>query len=117
MKIKIAMFLIVFAFPFAAHSACSGSGNFYTCNDASGNSYNVSKYGNQTQVNGYNYNTGSNWSQHSNTVGNTTYENGTAANGNTWNGTIQKNGNMTTYSGTDSRGNSYYKTCGPAGCY
>lgn len=40
------------------------SGSMYSCYDYNtGNSYNVSKIGNQTHVNGYNSNTGSSWSQ------------------------------------------------------
>jgi len=41
------------AVSFSAHADCYGTGSNYFCNDASGNSYNVSKYGNSTQVNGY----------------------------------------------------------------
>ncbi len=99
----------------ATFASCYGSGSFYTCNDASGNSYNVQKYGNTTNMQGYNASTGSNWSQNSQTIGNTTYINGNS-NGNGWNQTIQTMPGMTTYSGTDSRGNSFYRTCTAYGC-
>ena len=98
-----------------ANATCFGSANMYTCNDASGNSYNVQKYGNTTNVQGYNSGTGSSWNQTSNTMGNTTFING-STNGNSWNQTIQTMPGMTTYSGTDSRGNSFNKTCTAFGC-
>lgn len=99
-----------------AQAACVGSGSFYTCNDSSGNSYNVNRYGNTTQVYGSNANTGSTWSQNSTTMGNTTFHNGTAANGNSWSGTTQSYGGITTHQGIDSRGNTYSKTCTAYGC-
>lgn len=72
-----------------AHAECYGSDSYQTCYDYNtGNQYNVSRYGNTTQVSGYNMNTGSSWSQNSQTIG-----------------------NNTTYSGTDSNGNSFYKNC------
>ena len=43
-------------------------------------------------------------------IGNTTYHNGTAANGNTWSGTSTTIGNTTYHNGTDSRGNPYSST-------
>jgi hypothetical protein len=97
-------------------AACVGSNAFSTCTDDSGNSYSVQRFGNQTFMNGYNAGTGSNWSEHSTTMGNTTYLNGQAGNGNSWNETEQHIGNMEIRSGTDSNGNSFYSTCGPLGC-
>lgn len=76
-----------------AMAACYGSGNFYSCNDASGNNYSVQRYGNMTTMQGYNSNTGSNWSQNSYDYGSST---------------------MTT--GRDSRGNSWSQTCNSWGC-
>lgn len=102
---------------------CYGTDSYQTCYDNNtGNQYNISRYGNTTQVDGYNANTGSSWSQTSNTYGNTTYQNGYDSNGNNWNQTIQNYGNSTTYSGIDSQGNSFYKTCttnydGSKNCY
>lgn len=101
----------------AAHAGCYGSSSYYSCSDASGNSYNVQKYGNSTNTQGYNAGTGSAWSQNSQTIGGTTYQRGTDSDGNSWNQTIRKSGGSTTYSGTDSDGNSYYKTCNKFGCY
>jgi hypothetical protein len=69
-------------------ATCFGSGAFQTCNDNSGNSYTVQRYGNQTNMSGFNAQTGSTWSQHSMTLGNTTYHNG-ITNGNSWNMTDQ----------------------------
>src|SRR5690554_4138984 len=88
-----------FAAPYSI-AACVGSGSFQTCTDNSGNSYSVQRIGNTTITNGYNSNTGSNWSQTSNTIGNTTIHNGTSSNGNNWHGTTQNIGNMQIHSGT-----------------
>ena len=57
-----------------ASASCYGWGYFITCSD--GNTY--STFGNTTY--GYNYNTGSNWSQ--STLGGSTY--GIDASGNYW---------------------------------
>ena len=100
----------------AAQAACYGTGAYQTCMDNSGNTYNVQRYGNTTQVQGTNSATGSSWNQTSQTYGNTTYQSGNASNGNSWNQTIQTMPGMTTHSGTDSRGNSFYKTCTAYGC-
>jgi len=98
-------------------AVCVGGAAYQTCNDASGNSYSVSRYGNTTQVNGYNGNTGSQWSQTSQTLGNSTYTNGTAANGASWNETQTNYGNgMRSINGTDSNGNSFSKMCTAYGC-
>lgn len=114
MKQYVVGALLTFAV-LAANANCFGSANMYTCNDASGNSYNVQKFGNTTNVQGYNSATGSSWNQSSNTLGNTTYING-SSNGRAWNETIQTMPGMTTYSGTDSRGNSFNRTCTAFGC-
>ncbi len=98
-----------------ASATCYGSANSYSCNDLSGNSYNVQKYGNTTNMQGYNAGTGSSWSQNSQTYGNTTHIQGNS-NGNSWNQTIQTMPGMTTYSGTDSRGNYFNRTCTAFGC-
>jgi hypothetical protein len=80
-------------------------------------SYNIQRFGNQTNMQGYNAGTGNSWSQNSMTLGNSTYINGQASDGSSWNENIQHFGNTTTYSGTDSNGNSFNRTCGPLGCY
>lgn len=100
----------------AAFAACVGSGSFQTCTDGSGNHYNVNRFGNMTSVQGYNSNTGSSWNQHSTTLGNTTFHNGTSADGGSWNGTSTRIGNTIFNSGTDSDGNPYSSTCSQYGC-
>jgi hypothetical protein len=94
---------------------CYGSATSYNCNDASGNSYNVQKYGNSTNMQGSNAGTGSTWTQNSQTYGNTTQIQGNT-NGNSWNQTIQTMPGMTIQSGTDSSGRSFNKTCTAFGC-
>lgn len=107
----------IVAFTSAANAACYGSSSYQNCTDDYGNSYSVQRYGNTTQLNGYNSQTGSSWNQNSQTIGNTTYHNGTSADGNNWNMTQQRIGNNTFYSGTDSNGNSINKTCNQFGCF
>lgn len=101
----------------STHAACYGSGAYQTCNDNAGNSYNVQRFGNTTQVQGTNAQTGSNWNQTTQTIRNTTFHNGTAADGSSWNGTSQNIGGTTFHRGTDSDGNAYSKTCNAHGCY
>jgi hypothetical protein len=98
-----------------ANATCFGSNSFQSCNDNSGNSYTVQRFGNQTMMNGYNGNTGSMWSQNSMTFGNTTLHNG-FTNGNPWNMTDQRMGTMRSIYGTDSRGNSFNYLCTQFGC-
>ena len=96
------------AFSAAVSATCTGTDSFQTCYDAtSGNSYQVQRYGNTTQMNGYNAGTGSTWNQTSQTIGNTTFHNGTSADGSSWNSTQQEIGGTTFYNGTDSQGNSF----------
>lgn len=107
--------LIIAAVAPSAFASCVGSASFQTCTDASGNSYNVQRFGNSTYMTGHSDN-GSSWSQNSNTIGNTTYHNGTAADGNSWSGTTTRIGSTTFHSGTDSDGNSYSSSCNQYGC-
>lgn len=133
--------LVLTAFaPNVALADCYGSERYKTCTDQNGNSYTVQKYGNSTQVQGYNYETGNSWSQSTNRVGNssyttgydaegnswsqntrrignTTYQDGYDSDGNSYNGTIRSNGSSRTYQGIDSDGNYYHKTCTAYGCY
>jgi len=113
---SIALIVLASATAFAANASCFGSSNIYSCNDQNGNTYNVQKFGNTTNMQGYNASTGSTWSQNSQTYGNSTFIQGNS-NGNSWNQTIQTMPGMTTYSGTDSSGNSFHKTCTAYGCY
>ncbi len=101
----------------AAFAGCFGTGAYQTCTDNSGNTYNVQRFGNSANVQGFNPNTGSSWSQNSNTIGNTTYHNGYSADGESWNGTSTNIGGTTYNSGTDSDGNYYQSTCNQYGCY
>lgn len=116
-KDAIVMGLAALFISTAASAACVGSGSLYTCNDMSGNQYNVQKYGNMTHVRGYNAQTGSDWNQTSNTYGNTTVTQGTAANGNSWNSTETNLGGGTRIiNGTDSNGQPFSTTCTQFGC-
>lgn len=100
-----------------AAAACFGTGSLQTCYDESGNSYSVSRFGNNTIVNGHNSRTGSSWSQQSSTFGNTTYHSG-QTNGQSWNATDQRLGNMRMIYGTDSNGNHFNYSCDAFGnCY
>jgi hypothetical protein len=101
---------------FVANASCIGSDAFKTCTDSSGNSYNVQRYGNTTNVQGTNAENGSSWKQTSSTYGNTTQTTGTAANGQSWNSTTISSPGMTQQFGTDSQGNSFSKTCTQFGC-
>lgn len=106
---KVISFFILMAMSAMSWAGCTGSSTYYTCSDDSGNTYSVNKIGNYTMTQGHNYNTGASWNSTSNTIGNTTYQNGRAANGNSWNQTITDYGSSTHYSGTDSNGN-YFST-------
>lgn len=87
----------------SAQANCFGTANSYSCFDSrSGNSYNVQSYGGNTYMQGYNANTGSNWTQNSYNMGNTTQIYGTT-NGRAWNETITPNNIY----GTDSHGKSF----------
>jgi hypothetical protein len=109
--------IAILATPFVVNAGCFGSEAFKTCTDDSGNTYNVQKFGGTTNVQGTNSQTGSAWSQTSNTFGNTTQTYGNAANGSTWNSTTIASPGMTQQFGTDSKGDSFNKTCTQAGCF
>lgn len=96
----------------AAQASCIGSSSFSSCTDDKGNSYDVSRFGNTTYVQGRNSSTGSSWSQTSQSVGSTTYHQGRSADGNSWSGTTQSSGGTNYYSGRDSRGNNYSGSSG-----
>jgi hypothetical protein len=89
-----------------ADAACYGTNSYYNCNDSSGNSYSVQKYGNTTTVTGNNARTGSSWSQTTNRYGGNSYTTGRASNGNSWSTTTTPYGSY----GTDSRGRSWSRT-------
>lgn len=96
---------------------CTGSGVVSHCWDDSGNSYSVQRLGNVTHLDGTNSQNGTNWSQTSQTIGNTTFHEGKASDGNRWDGTTTRFGNTTTTEGTDSRGNRFSKTCIGQQCF
>lgn len=100
----------------AVAAECIGSGALQNCWDDSGNSYSVMRFGNSTFVDGRNARTGSSWSQSSQTLGNTTFHSGRAANGNSWNSSDTRVGDYRFINGQDSRGDSFSHTCGPFGC-
>jgi hypothetical protein len=101
-----------------AQANCVGSAGLYTCTDSrTGNSYTTQQLGNQTYTTGNNSRTGSTWNQQSQQLGDTTYLQGKAANGNHWQGTVQNFGGTQFFNGTDSNGNQYSKTCNQFGCY
>ena len=105
MKIRfilVAIFSTMFST--SVFAAYFGSKTVYTFTDASGNTYNVNKFGNTTLMNETNYRTGNTWSKTSQRIGNSTFTNGTAGNVNSWNSTTTSSGNF----GTDSDGNSFF---------
>lgn len=108
--------ITVSLFSSAAFAQCIGSDSYQTCTDQSGNTYNVSRSGNQTTVNGTAAN-GNTWNQTSTKMGNQTYTNGMAVDGSTWNSTTTSYGNGNySVSGTDSDGNYFNRSCNQFGC-
>lgn len=119
MKLKVILYAasVVGLMTVGAEAACFGSGAFSTCSDGAGNRYNVQRYGNTTNLKGYNSRTGSSWSQNSTTFGNTTIHSGRSADGGSWRIQQQRIGGSTFYSGHDSQGNYVRRTCTSYGCY
>lgn len=118
MKLAILCFAVSTVASGAASAACFGSDAFSTCNDESGNTYSVHRFGNTTVVDGYNPGTGSSWNQTSTTFGNTTHHNGTSADGGDWNMTQQQIGGSTYYNGSNSDGEVFSYSCDSYGnCY
>jgi hypothetical protein len=109
-KLMLALIASLFSITASAQAACFGSDSFQTCNDSSGNNYTVNRMGNYTHMYGNNAYTGSQWSETTNTLGNTTYYNG-QTNGRPWNMIQQNYGGVQTYSGTNSAGQYFYHTC------
>jgi hypothetical protein len=114
-KLSIAIVAVALS-SVSAQAMCFGSSAFSTCSDSSGNTYTVQRFGNTTITNGRNSQTGSSWSQNSQTFGNTTFHTGRAANGQNWNMQQQHIGNMDLYTGRDSRGHYFSHTCTQFGC-
>jgi hypothetical protein len=73
-----------------ANAQCFGTDAFQTCTDSqSGNTYQIQRFGNTTQIYGSNPRTGSTWSQTTNKIGSATIQNGYDSRGNSWNTTRQ----------------------------
>lgn len=112
---KFALILASIALSSTAYARCTGYGSSQHCTDDSGNSYNVRRIGNTTYMDGTAAD-GSTWSQTTRKIGSTTYHDGVAADGNSWSGTTRSIGGTTYHDGYDSRGNSYNKSCTRYGC-
>lgn len=113
---RLITFAAAMLFASTASATCVGSGSLQTCSDNSGNTYTVNRLGSTTYLNGNNSRTGSTWNQTSQTIGSTTFHNGTSSDGNSWNSTQQRIGNSTFINGTDSKGNTFNKVCNQYGC-
>jgi hypothetical protein len=118
MKTIICAALALIASSVYAQVNCVGSDAFKTCTDMrTGNTYQVNRMGNMTNVYGSNPN-GSQWSQQSQQIGNMNITNGIDARGRAWNETQQTFGNGTVIrSGTDGAGRPFYQTCNQFGCF
>src|SRR3954452_25358597 len=73
-----------------ASAACYGTDTFQNCDDSSGDSYTINRFGDTTIMSGGNAQTGSSWSQNSTTLGDTTFHNDRASGGNSWNSPDQR---------------------------
>ena len=94
--------LILVTSAISGFAQCYGTGAYTSCYDySSGNSYSINRFGDYTYMNGWNSNTGSTWSQNSQTFGDTTYMNGYSSDGGYWSSTITPYGTF----GYDSDGN------------
>lgn len=114
---KSLLLAVTFVLSTSASAACVTSGTISNCYDnQSGNSYSTTRLGNQSFTNGYNASTGSNWRQNTNNVGDTSYTNGTNADGKQWNKRTTRVGNTSYTNGTDSEGNSFSYSCNEYGC-
>ncbi len=111
---QVAIAIVFLSAPVAASAACIGTDTLSTCTDDSGNTYTVTRMGGMTMVNGSNPD-GSDWSETSQTMGDTTITNG-QTNGRPWNMTQQDTGGMQTYSGTNAAGQPFFHTCTAYGC-
>lgn len=115
---KIILATAALLISFSAFSQCIGTKEMSTCFDNNGNTYQVNRMGNSTYVQGHNSQTGTSWSQQTQTFGNQTTTTGRAANGQTWtqNRTDFGGGNYSV-SGRNSQGQNYQQTCNQFGCY
>jgi hypothetical protein len=103
--LRIAAAIALLGLSGIAHATCYGTQAVQNCYDPNtGNSYSVQRYGSQTNVQGYNATTGSNWSQTSTTIGSTTYTNGSDSQGRPWTETQTRIGNTVNTYGTNAAG-------------
>lgn len=110
-----AVVIAIFSHITPTRAACFGTPGYETCTDSYGNQYTVNRFGNMTTMQGYNANTGSQWSQQSNTFGNMTQTYG-QTNGSPWNERQTYYGNgFGSVSGMNSRGQPYSYNCTPYG--
>lgn len=92
----------------AAYGQGLGNNSFETKTDPqSGNTYSIQRSGDQTIMRGHNPNTGSSWSQRSQSSGSSTFHSGQSSDGNSWSGTTSNNGSTTLNQGIDSSGDPY----------
>ena len=98
-----------------ASAACYGTDTFQNCDDNSGNSYTINRFGDTTMMTGGNAQTGSSGSQNSTTLGDTTFHNDRASSGNSWNATDQRLEDSRHIFTRDRQGNSSSRICGLLG--
>ena len=91
-----------------ANATCYGTDTFQNCDDNSGKSYTINLFDDTTMMTGGNAQTGSSGSQNPTTLGDTTFHNDRASNGNSWNSTPQRLGD----SRHDRQGSSSNRICG-----
>lgn len=116
MNIRIILVLLLLSVSTAATAQCIGTDSMSSCTDDSGNTYDVTRYGNTTHVEGRARNGGS-WSQDTTHIGNQTNTTGRASNGNTWDETRTEYGNGNySVSGKNANGEYFSKNCSQFGC-
>ncbi len=91
-----------------ASAACYGTDTFENCDNSSGNSYTINRFGDTTMMIGGSVQTGNSWSQDLETLGDTTFHNDHTNNGNSWNSADQRLGD----SRHDGQGSSSNRICG-----
>ena len=91
-----------------ASAACYGTDTFENCDNSSGNSYTINRFGDTTMMIGGSVQTGNSWSQDLATLGDTTFHNDHTNNGNSWDSADQRLEN----SRHDRQGSSSNRICG-----
>ena len=95
-----------------ASAACYGTDTFENCDNSSGNSYTINRFGDTTIMTEDNAQTGSSRSQNSTTLGDTTFHNDRASSDNSWNATDQRLEDSRHIFSRDRQGNSSSRICG-----